>query len=477
MEYCPSAEIDERDASHDETTGLKHSLKDRHLSLIALAGIIGPGLAVGAGLALRSGPAALLLGFGVVGILAFCMMQSLGELVTMYPTGGTFSTLGAKLVDYAWGSAVGWNYVIIWVAVLANEYNSTAAILQFWGPQVPLYGYILMLWGFFTAFQFLGSGSGWHACFGFHYWNDPGAFASSNGFKSFVETVTFASTFYSGCEVTALAASESKNPQKAMPTAIRQTFWRILIVYIGAAIAYGMTVPYNDPALESDSKTLKSPMTIAIQRAGWEGGVHLVNAFIIVICVSAISSSIYTASRAIVNLAHEGAAPRFLRRVNKQGVPYPAVILASSLGLISMMNQSTGAADAYLYIVNLSGVAVFIVWGNIMFYHLRFRRALKLQGRSVDELPYKALWYPYLPIFGLILNTLLALIQGWSYFKPFDAGNWVDAYILLPFFGVLYFGFKFWNKTKWVDLREVDLDQGRREDVDKNHKATSKWLL
>lgn len=100
-----SANLDEKESiSYDTTTGLKHSLKDRHLSLIALAGIIGPGLAVGAGLALKSGPAALLLGFGVVGILAFCMMQSLGELVTMYPTGGTFSTLGAKFVDYAWGA-------------------------------------------------------------------------------------------------------------------------------------------------------------------------------------------------------------------------------------------------------------------------------------------------------------------------------------------------------------------------------------
>ena len=238
-----------------------------------------------------------------------------------------------------------------------------------------------------------------------------------------------------------------------------------------------MTVPYNDEALSSGSKTLKSPMTIAIQRAGWEGGAHLINAFIIVICISAISSSIYTGSRAIVNLAHEGAAPRFFKRVNKQGVPYPAVILTSTLGLISIMNQSTGAANAYQYIVNLSGVAVFIVWGNIMFYHLRFRRALKLQGRSLDELPYKGLWYPYLPILGLVLNILLALIQGWSYFKPFDAGNWVDAYILLPFFGVLFLWFKFWNKTTWVKLSEVDLDKGRREDVEKDQKGSSKWII
>ena len=58
---------------------------------------------------------------------------------------------------------------------------------------------------------------------------------------------------------------------------------------------------------------------------------------------------------------------------------------------------------------------------------------MKLQGRSLDEIPFKGMLYPYLPILGLALNVILALIQGWSYFKPFDAGNWVDAYILLPF--------------------------------------------
>ena len=79
-------------------------------------------------------------------------------------------------------------------------------------------------------------------------------------------------------------------------------------------------------------------MTIAIQRAGWDGGAHLINAFIIVVCILAISSSIYTGSRSMVNLANEGCAPSILKRVNGQGVPYAAVILMSTLGLI--INES-----------------------------------------------------------------------------------------------------------------------------------------
>ena len=56
----------------DPDTGVKRGLKTRHLSMMALAGIIGPGLLIGAGGALASGgPASLIIGFGIIGIIAF----------------------------------------------------------------------------------------------------------------------------------------------------------------------------------------------------------------------------------------------------------------------------------------------------------------------------------------------------------------------------------------------------------------------
>lgn len=485
-----------QDAAFDTENGLKRGLKNRHLTMISLCGIIGPGILIGAGGALHNGgPAALIIGFGVVGILAFSVMQSLGELSTMYPSGGAFSTLCAKFVDPAFGAAVGWNYVIVWIAVLSNEYNATSSIMQFWGPQVPLYGYILIFWFFFLGIQFLGveafgemefwlalfkigglvafyvfsivyvsGGLPHQKAFGFEYWNNPGAFA--DGFKGVVSVFVFCSTFYSGTESVAIAASESRNPGVAVPSAIRQTFWRIIIIYMGVALFYGITVPWNDPNLMGSSRTLKSPITIAITRAGWSGAPHLVNAFILVTCISAVNSSIYIGSRSIINLANEGAAPRFLTYVTKRGVPAFAIILMNAFGFLSMMNVSTGAAEAYNYIVNLSGVSVFIVWGSINFAHLRFRRALKLQGVSTATLPYRGIWFPWLTYLGLFGNVFLGLIQGWSYFKPFDAGNFVDAYILLPVFVVIFLFVKVIKKTKWVDLATVDLDAGRRKDLD-----------
>src|SRR5690242_11675381 len=88
----------------DPESGVKRGLKTRHLSMMALAGIIGPGILVGTGGALANGgPAALLIGFGIIGIIAFSITQSLGEMTTLYPTGGAFITLSKRFVDEAFG--------------------------------------------------------------------------------------------------------------------------------------------------------------------------------------------------------------------------------------------------------------------------------------------------------------------------------------------------------------------------------------
>lgn len=141
----------------DPESGVKRGLKTRHLSMLALAGIIGPGLLVGSGGALSNGgPASLIIGFGVIGLIAFSIMQSLGELTTLYPTGGAFTGLADCFVDKAFGVAVGWNYFIIWAAVLANEYNVITSVLVYWSDSVPQWGYFLIFWFAFLGFQLLG---------------------------------------------------------------------------------------------------------------------------------------------------------------------------------------------------------------------------------------------------------------------------------------------------------------------------------
>lgn len=423
-------------------------------------------------------------------------MQSLGEMTTLYPSGGAFTSLADRFVDPAFGCAVGWNYFVIWIAVLANEYNVLSSIFVFWSDKVPLWGYFLIFWFAFLGFQLLGvttfgeaefwlalvkllgltayflfsivyvsGGIAGNDAIGFRYWHNPGAF--SNGFRGVASVFVFCSTFYAGVESVAVAATETKNPGIAVPRAIRQVFYRIIFVYMGAAFFFGLTCPANaDSLANGKSRALKSPMTIAIQNAGWQGGVHLINTFILITCLSAVNSSIYIGSRTILFMAQEKKAPRFLGYTNSRGVPVIAIVFTNLFGALSMMNVSTGAGAAYGYIVNLSGVSTFLVWGAISFIHIRFRSAWTKQGRHANQLPFKSAFYPWNAYFGLAANAFLALVQGWQTLSPFNAGNFVDAYILLPLFAVIYLVYKVVFKTRLRKPLEIDLDTNRRRDVD-----------
>lgn len=239
-----------------------------------------------------------------IGLIAFSIMQSLGEVTTLFPAGGSFVSLAERMVDKSFSVAVGWNYFIIWAAVLANEYNVICSILTYWVPRVPLWGFFLIFWVIFTGFQLLGVEAFGEAEFwlallkilgltayfifsiiyaagglvgqkeplGFQYWHDPGAF-NGKGFRGVATVFVFCSTFYAGVESVAVAATETRNPGVAVPQAVRQIFWRIIFVYLGSAFFFGITCPANaEELVNGGAKALQSPMTIAIQTAGWQGG-------------------------------------------------------------------------------------------------------------------------------------------------------------------------------------------------------------
>lgn len=290
----------------------------------------------------------------------------------------------------------------VWFAVTANEYLVTSNLFLFWTDKVPFWGWLLIFWFFFLGFQLLGvesfgeseywlalikliglttffifslvyvcGGIKGRPAFGFRYWNDPGAL--SNGFRGVATVFVYCSTFYAGVESVAIAATETKNPSKAVPTAIKQVFWRIIFVYLGSAIFYGMTVPWNSEGLlGSGSRSLRSPMTIAIQNAGWEGGAHLINAFILITCFSAINSSIYIGSRTLLFMAQDGTAPKYLGYTNKRGVPVYAIFTFNLFGFLALLNLSEGASKAFGYIINISGVATFLVWGRYVYCQALF---------------------------------------------------------------------------------------------------------
>jgi yeast amino acid transporter len=63
------------------------------------------------------------------------------------------------------------------------------------------------------------------------YWHDPGAF--NHGFKGVCSALVMAAFAFGGTEMVGLTAAEMKNPRRAMPTAVKHVFWRIVLVSSG----------------------------------------------------------------------------------------------------------------------------------------------------------------------------------------------------------------------------------------------------
>lgn len=382
--------------------------------------------------------------------------------------------------------------------------------MSYWTDKVPSYGWILIAWAFYQCISFFGvivygemefwlalwkiicvlvtflltilcnTGAIGGDYIGFRYWKEPGPIV--NGINGFGQSFVLAAVYYCGTELVAITAGESRRPNKDVPKvsgitgytkkawltfrpqAIKATLFRVVFIYWGLIFFAGISVASDDPAiLTATSRTGMSPFSIALQHAGWSHGPDLINAFIFTATFSAVNSSIYIASRTLYSLADSGLAPRFLAKTGYRGVPIYAAIVSNAVGLLALINVASGAGKVFNYMIELSGAATFIAWACIGITHIRFRRAWKLQGHTVDELPFHAFLYPWGAYFISALNVFLLFIQGYgTLLTPFKPVDFVFSYIVIALFIILLAFWKVYKRTKVVNLAEVDLQYGRR---------------
>ena len=115
-----------------EPTELQKGLKQRHLTMIAIGGVIGAGLFVGSGVVINeTGPAAFL-SYAVTGVLIILVMRMLGEMATANPSTGSFADYARRALGGWAGFSVAWLYWYFWVIVVGFEAVAGAKILTFW---------------------------------------------------------------------------------------------------------------------------------------------------------------------------------------------------------------------------------------------------------------------------------------------------------------------------------------------------------
>lgn len=192
--------------------------------------------------------------------------------------------------------------------------------------------------------------------------------------------------------------------------------------------------------------------------AGSSAAGSFINAVIMTSVISAGNHALFAGTRLLYTLSVQGHAPSFFGKLSKNKVPWVAVLSTSIISGALFGISFVGAGQAWTWLQNIVGVSNQLAWIAIGIASLRFRAAMKRQGRT-HLLPFKNWTYPWGPWFCVVLNTVLVLVQGWSCFSPtFSGVDFVSYYIELPIMLVMFLGWKIWKRTRLVKLDEMDLE-------------------
>ncbi|KKF92400.1 Dicarboxylic amino acid permease [Ceratocystis platani] len=482
-----------------ENRRLKRGLDQRHLSMLGIAGAIGTGLFLGLGGAIQTaGPLGSLLGYITVGLVVCAVQFAMGEVTAFLPITGSFVRHAEFLVDPSLGFAVGWILVYGNILSIPSEITAICVLFQFWTDISPAvfivvfivltvvvgisfirifgeieFGFALLKIVLVIFLIILGliidlGGVPGTSRIGFRYWKDPGPFVeylasgSWGNFLGYWSVMTGAVFSFAGVESLAVAAAETNNPRRAIPRACKNVFIRIVLFYVLAVVVVGMLVASNDGRLNNESGTAaQSPFVIAASAAGLPAIPSIVNAVVITSAFSASNQALLTGTRILFSLALKGQAPKVFLHTNRWGVPWVCVLVYAVFMSLSFMSLSNSAMTVFWWFVNLTAAGVLVSWSTILLNHIRLRQALKVQNISLSRLPWYNSWSYVTSIVGLIMCQVILWTSG---FAVFTKGNWntsnfVSSYLVIPILFVLYFGWKFWNKTSIVDLKTVPLQR------------------
>jgi GABA permease len=419
---------------------LKAGLKQRHMTMIALGGVIGAGLFVGSGVVIQqTGPAAVL-SFLITGGLIVLVMRMLGEMACAMPAVGSFyeyarlAFAGKRGPGKLAGFLTGWMYWYFWVIVVAVEAVAGAKLVQFWLPDAPAWAISLVLLVMLTATNLISVGS-----YGeFEFWFASikvaaiivflflgglyvlGLWPASlhttavlptllshgglmpKGIGPVLSGAVAATGFYFGAEIVTIAAAEAHEPAKAVAKATNSVITRVLVFYVGSILLVVALVPWNSPQMAT-------PYVSALDAMGIPAAANVMNAIVLTAVLSALNSGLYAASRMIFALTRHGDAPVALAKVNRRGVPVRAILIGTVFGYVSVVMSYVSPDTVFAFLVNSYGTVAIFVYVLIALSQLKLRA--RLERESPGKLRVKMWCYPYLTWFAIVgmIGILVAM--------------------------------------------------------------------
>ncbi|GAA0483722.1 amino acid permease [Streptomyces olivaceiscleroticus] len=441
MNRTPSSTAPEREpadqaagAGSDGTTALSNGLKQRHLSMIALGGVIGAGLFVGSGAGIAAAGPSIVIAYAISGCLVMLVMRMLGEMAAANPASGSFSVHAERSIGPWAGFTAGWMFTALLCVAVAAEALGAADIMVGWFPGTEPWMWVLLFMVVFCATNLAAVGNfgefefwfatlkvaaigiflvlGLLAIFGVLPGTDAPGAAHLTGDGGFLPKGVdglmvglLASVFaYGGLETVTIAAAESKDPVRGVASAVRTAMWRIALFYVGSMAIIVTVIPWSAPEITKTGPYVAVLDYLKIPAAG-----QIMNVVILIALLSAMNANIYGSSRMAYSLTARGQGPRFLSKVSG-GVPRRAVLLCSVFGFLTVVLSIVWPDTVFQWLLNMVGAAVLVVWGFIAAAQLRMRR--RLEREAPERLVVRMWAFPFLTwvaLAGIAVVLLLML--------------------------------------------------------------------
>lgn len=456
--------------------GLNKGLATSQLTMIAIGGAIGTGLFLGSGLAIGTAGPSVIISYAIGALIALLLMGCLAEMTVAHPTSGSFGAYAEKYVNQWAGFTVRYSYWFSLVCAVGTEVTAIAIYMKFWFPTVPGVVWILLFsaillyvnatsvnlfgaveyWfslikiiaivGFIILAIYVIVGADGTSTIGLQNYTVQGGFFPNGIWGMWIGI--FISLFsYLSIEMIAVSAGEAKEPEKAVPIALRSAVFRLILFYLLTLSLMLMIIPWNKAGGDA------SPFVKVMEILHIPGAAGIMNFVVLIAALSAMNSQLYISTRMMFSLSRAGYAPKAFGKLNKKKVPALA-LATSAIGIgLATIYSVISPETALVAMISISSFGAMFAWFMIFITHLFFRKKWNQIGGR--KLPVRMLGYPYLTILGALL--LLAVVLS-TWFSP----DFKDTLVLgFPWLFIITVAYFIWKKVNSKKLKEntVSSDQ------------------
>ena len=396
--------------------------------MMAIGGAIGVGLFLGSSLTIHLAGPGVILSYLIGALIALIMSYVLAEMAVVHPVAGAFGVYAENYLNPWAGFAVRMTYAVAQILAIGAEATAGAIYFHYWWPNVPQWIWVVLVAAALVALnamqvKYLGEFEYWFAMIkvtaiiafilvglglifgvgpakavGLSNLTQHGGFLPS-GWKGVWFSLTITVTSYMSIEGLAVTAGEAQNPEVAIPHAMKNIVYRLILFYVLAIAIMVTMVPWNQAS--SSSTVSGSPFVTAFAAAHIPFAAGIMNFVVLTAALSSLNTNLYLSTRMVFSLGRENYAPAWLGRVSRNGVPHPALAVSTAGIIAAILLAFFAPKDAFYTLYGAAVAGMLFVWLVILATHLRFRQAITRE--RLMSLPMRLRAHPVFTIAGILL--------------------------------------------------------------------------